>query len=336
MISFEEFAERDSKPESQRVYRAVNWNENIDSFTQMFFDANTTNMWLDKEHTPAKDQKSWSKLSEDERDTYKRVLGGLTLLDTQQSIVGMPKVMEHVDGLQRKSMLSFMAMMETIHAKSYSTIFTTLIPSSREINEVFEWVEENPRLQTKAEMVTYYYENIVDKKTLYLSMVASVYLESFLFYSGFFYPLYLSGQGKMKASGEIINLIIRDESLHGVYVGMLAQELYQEFTEEEKEEVDSESKRLMDELLENEFRYTEEIYGKVGLVHQVKDFVLYNANKAMMNLGKEAPFEHKDVEPAVINGLDTQAKANDFFSIKGSYVKAVFEPLEDEDFVFTS
>lgn len=333
-MSFDEFLKEDVKPERQRVYQAVNWNENIDSFTQMFFDANTTNMWLDKEHMPAKDKKSWESLSDDERDVYKRVLGGLTLLDTQQSIVGMPKVMENVEGLQRKSMLSFMAMMETIHAKSYSTIFTTLIPSSREINDVFKWVEENDRLQTKAELITYYYENIEDKKSLYLAMVASVYLESFLFYSGFFYPLYLSAQGKMKASGEIINLIIRDESLHGVYVGMLAQELYQELTDAEKEEVDGETERLLYDLLENEFRYTEEIYGKIRLEHKVKDFVLYNANKAMMNLGKEAPFEDKEIESVVINGLRTEAKANDFFSIKGSYVKAVFEPLEDNDFVF--
>lgn len=317
-----------------RTYEAINWNENIDSFTQMFFDANTTNMWLDKEHTPANDRTTWNKLTEDEQDVYKKVLGGLTLLDTQQSIVGMPSLMEHVDGLQRKAMLSFMAMMETIHAKSYSTIFTTLIPSSREINDVFDWVSTNERLQTKAETITYYYENINDKKSLYLAMVASVYLESFLFYSGFFYPLYLSGQGKMKSSGEIINFIIRDESLHGVYIGMLAQELYGELTPAEQEEVDGESIRLLEELLDNEFRYTEEVYTKIGLDHKVKDFVIYNANKAMMNLGKEPRYDEREIEPAVINGLRTESKASDFFSTKGSYFKAVHEPLEDADFIF--
>ncbi len=66
------------------------------------------------------------------------------------------------------------------------------------------------------------YENTKDEKSLYLSMVTSVFLESFLFYSGFFYPLFLAGQGKMVASGEIISLILRDESLHGKYIGLLA------------------------------------------------------------------------------------------------------------------
>lgn len=66
-------------------------------------------------------------------------------------------------------------------------------------------------------------------------MVASVYLESFLFYSGFYYPLYFYGQGKLMQSGEIINLILRDEAIHGVYVGLLAQEIYNKQTEEKKQ-----------------------------------------------------------------------------------------------------
>lgn len=63
-----------------------------------------------------------------------------------------------------------------------------------------------------------------------MAMVASVFLESYLFYSGFFYPLYLAGQGKLTASGEIINLIIRDESIHGVFVGILAQQIFAELS----------------------------------------------------------------------------------------------------------
>ena len=156
-----------------------------------------------------------------------KVLGGLTLLDTMQGGVGMPKILEHVEGLQRKAVLGFMGMMEQIHAKSYSSIFTTLA-TTEEINELFLWVERNPLLQMKANKISHCYENIRTAKELYLAMAASVLLESYLFYSGFFYPLYLAGQGKMTSSGEIIDLILRDESIHGLYVGVLAQEVYAE------------------------------------------------------------------------------------------------------------
>ena len=76
------------------------------------------------------------------REAYKKALGGLTLLDTLQSHTGMPKVIDHIDSLQNKSVLSYMCMMETIHAKSYSTIFTT-VATTPEINEIFNWVQEN-------------------------------------------------------------------------------------------------------------------------------------------------------------------------------------------------
>lgn len=319
---------------NKRIHKAVNWNRPEDSYSLAFLEKNIEQMWVDSEFVPSKDRNVWERLDPAIQDAYKKVLGGLTLLDTKQANVGMPKITEYIEGLQRKAVLSFMAMMENIHAKSYSTIFSTLLPEN-EIDEVFDWVEQNPFLQYKAEHVTYYYENIEDNKSLYLAMVASVYLETFLFYSGFFLPLWLSGQGKMIASGEIINKIIQDESLHGMYIGVLAQELYNELTPKEQEEVDFESNVLMEELMENEFGYTEEIYTPLGLDHEVKNFLHYNANKALMNLGKPVKYDEKKINPIVLNGLNTESGTHDFFSTKGkSYKKAKHRSLTHEDFEF--
>ena len=207
------------------VKKAVNWNRPDDDFTITFWNQNIMQFWTDEEIPLSDDKMSWITLSNVERELYMKVLGGLTLLDTMQGGIGMPKILEHVDGLQRKAVLSFMGMMEQIHAKSYSSIFTTL-SSTEEINELFQWVERNPHLQFKANKISHYYENITTTKELYLAMAASVLLESYLFYSGFYYPLYLAGQGKMTSSGEIIDLILRDESIHGLYIGVLAQEVY--------------------------------------------------------------------------------------------------------------
>ncbi len=109
-----------------------------------------------------------------------------------------------------------------------TVIFSQTLATEEEIDDIFEWVDNHPLLEKKAGIITSYYRRLlkpeVTKKELYMAMVASVFLESYLFYSGFFYPLYLAGQGKLTASGEIINLIIRDESIHGVFVGILAQQ----------------------------------------------------------------------------------------------------------------
>lgn len=316
-----------------KIHKAVNWNKEDDNFTQAFWDQNVKQFWLPEEISVSKDLKVWNELKENERSLYKKVLAGLTLLDTKQGNNGIPSMMSLTDNLQRKAVLSFMGTMEEIHAKSYSSIFTTLL-SNREIDELFDWIETEETLQRKADLILQQYENTTDEKSLYLSMVTSVFLESFLFYSGFFYPLFLAGQGKMVASGEIISLILRDESLHGKYIGLLAQEKFEKFNDEEKEELKEKMYEIFHNLMENEIKYTKLIYHESGLEEEVINFLQYNANRALENLGFEDYYKVKPINSIVLNGLSTETKTHDFFSTKGNgYQKGVYEELEDEDFI---
>lgn len=317
----------------RKIHQAVNWNKEDDNFTQAFWEQNVKQFWLPEEISVSKDIKVWNELKDEEKELYKKVLAGLTLLDTKQGNNGIPSMMSLTENLQRKAVLSFMGTMEEIHAKSYSSIFMTLLTNT-EIEELFDWIETEPTLQRKADLILAQYENTTEQKSLYLSMATSVFLESFLFYSGFFYPLYLAGQGKMVASGEIISLILRDESLHGKYIGLLAQEIYNSFGEKEKEILKEETYSIFNNLMENEIEYTNNIYRGSGLEEEVIDFLKYNANRALENLGFEAEYKIDEINPIVLNGLSTETKTHDFFSTKGNgYQKGIYEELEDEDFI---
>ena len=316
-----------------KVHKAVNWNKEDDGFTQAFWDQNVKQFWLPEEISVSKDLKTWNDLKESEKELYKKVLAGLTLLDTKQGNNGVPSMMSLTDNLQRKAVLSFMGTMEEIHAKSYSSIFMTLLTTTQ-IDELFDWIESEPTLQRKADLILAQYENTTDQRSLYLSMVTSVFLESFLFYSGFFYPLYLAGQGKMVASGEIISLILRDESLHGKYIGLLAQEIYDTFNEDEKFKLKVKMYEIFEALMENEINYTKKIYEGSGLIDEVITFLQYNANRALENLGFEDYYKVDEINSIVLNGLSTETKSHDFFSTKGNgYQKGIYEELEDEDFI---
>lgn len=318
-----------------KIHTAANWNEPDDDFTQLFYAQNTRQFWLPEEVSLTGDIHTWKSLTDAERKAYMRNLAGLTMLDTIQGDNGMPSILAHVEGHQRKAVLSFMAAMENaVHAKSYSNIFMTLA-SKEEIVEVFAWTRENKYLQRKATIIRSYYDTITDDISLYKAMVESVFLESFLFYSGFYYPLYFYGQGRLMNAGEIINLIIRDEAIHGVYIGLLAQEIFDKQTPAKQEELRDFVITLLEELYDNECAYTDDVYAEVGLAHEVKAFVRYNANKALQNLGFDAYFADEPVNPVVINGLSTQTKSHDFFSQKGNgYKKAKIEPIQDADFYF--
>lgn len=316
-------------------YQAINWNALEDDFSLPFLQQNIAQFWVEDDVNVSGDLNNWATLGQNEKETYKKILGGLTLLDTMQGGDGMPRISQHVPKRQARTVLSFMGTMEEIHAKSYSRIFSTLC-THPEIDELFQWVEEHPLLQRKVDLILPYYRGIQDQESLFLAMVASVYLESFLFYSGFYYPLLLAGSGLMKNSGEIINLIIRDESIHGVYVGLLAQELYRSFDSATQQKLKAEADQLLEKLMDVEVQYTQEMYSSINLQDDVTQFLRYNANKALMNLGFDPLYQETHFNPVVLAGLDTESKTHDFFSNKGnSYVKALnVEELQDEDFVF--
>lgn len=320
----------------QKTYDMVDWNIAEDDYSDFILKQLKALLWFEDEFTPSQDKDSWDSLTDAEQDTYKKVLGGLTLLDTfQGGDDGIGNFIEHIQSLQKKSVFRFMEFTElVIHAKSYSNIFMTIATNS-EIDEVKRWVKDNEFIQYKANRIAKYYKNIKTKRDLYLALVASCFLEGVLFYSGFFYPLFLSGQGKMVYSSEIIKKIMLDENIHSIYTGMVAQEIYNALSEDDKVFVDSEIESLLYDLYENELRYTQELYSEINLTHEVKTFLRYNINKVFMNIGKEPIFEHEEINPIVNNAINTQVENIDFFSSKGfGYQKAIVKPITGETFTF--
>lgn len=319
--------------------KAVNWNTH-DDLTFMYWKQNISQFWVDTEFKVSKDIASWNALTEDEQDTYKKVLAGLTGLDTHQGGDGMPLIALHTDDMRKQAVYSFMGMIENIHAKSYSSIFSSLISMNETEELLSNWVPNNTYLTYKADTIVSYYHKlfkpVASEYDKYMARVASVFLESCLFYSGFFYPLYLAGQGIMTTSGEIIRKILLDETIHGSFTGFDAQEIFEKLTPEEQEEAKEEVYELLDKLLENEYAYTQSIYEKIGLVDEVVEYVKYNANRALANLGYPAYFNNVNINPIIENAMDTTTKNHDFFSVKGDgYVLSLnVEALGDDDFEF--
>jgi ribonucleoside-diphosphate reductase beta chain len=82
-------------------------------------------------------------------------------------------------------------------------------------------------------------------------------------------------------------------------------------------------------------QYTDDVYAETGLSPEVKAYVRYNANKALMNVGFESMFPEEEVNPIVMNGIRNEGSTYDFFSQKGStYAKAKVVPITDATFHF--
>ena len=315
----------------ETYYKAINWNAIEDVIDKSTWEKLTEQFWLDTRIPLSNDLDDWRKLSNKEKDLVGKVFGGLNSSRYHAIWKQVFKPFVRIFVLPMKKLsLTTSNFMESVHAKSYSSIFSTLNTKS-EIEEIFEWTNTNPFLQKKAEIINEIYLNgtPLEKK------VASVFLETFLFYSGFFTPLYYLGNNKLANVAEIIKLIIRDESVHGTYIGYKFQLGFNELPEEEQEKLKEWMYDLLYTLYENEEGYTESLYDGVGWTEEVKTFLRYNANKALMNLGQDPLFPDSadDVNPIVMNGISTGTSNHDFFSQVGNgYLLGEVEAMQDDDY----
>ena len=311
--------------------KAINWNRIDDVIDKATWTKLTEQYWLDTRVPVANDINDWNKLSPQEKDLINKVFGGLTLLDTLQSEVGVESLLNDAVTPHEEAVLNNIIFMESVHAKSYSTIFSTF-NSPTEIDSIFEWISTNKHLQYKANKV----EEIYKTGTSLQKKAISVLLESFLFYSGFYTPLYYLGQAKMTNTAEVIKLIIRDETVHGTYIGYKFRKGLEALPVEEQEELKNWVVNIAFDLWDNEVAYTRDLYSYNGWVSDVERFLEYNLNKAMDNLGLSPlfPTTASDVNSVVINGLSTTTSNHDFFSQVGNgYLLGTVEPVTDMDFL---
>ena len=308
--------------------QAINWNRIEDEKDLEVWNRLVNNFWLPEKVPLSNDIQSWNTLTPEEQLLTMRVFTGLTLLDTIQGTVGAVSLIPDAITPHEEAVYTNIAFMESVHAKSYSSIFSTLC-STKEIDEAFRWSVENPNLQKKAQIVMEYYRGDEPLKR----KVASTLLESFLFYSGFYLPMHWSSRAKLTNTADLIRLIIRDEAVHGYYIGYKFQKGLEKVSQAERDDLKDYTFSLLYELYDNEVQYTQDLYDGVGLTEDVKKFLHYNANKALMNLGYEAMFPSTvtNVNPAILSALSPNADENhDFFSGSGSsYVIGKAEATED-------
>ncbi|MGX7104991.1 class 1b ribonucleoside-diphosphate reductase subunit beta [Globicatella sanguinis] len=311
-------------------YIAINWNQIEDMVDKLTWEKLTEQFWLDTRIPLSNDLDDWRTLSAAEKDMIGKVFGGLTLLDTLQSEDAIERLRQSIRTQHEEAVLNNIQFMESVHAKSYSSIFSTL-NTKAEIESIFNWTNSNEVLQYKASKINDAYKNGTDLQ----AKAASVLLESFLFYSGFFAPLYYLGNNKLANVAEIIKLIIRDESVHGTYIGYKFQLGFDKLSEAEQEELKAWVYQLTYDLYQNEVKFTQMIYDAIGWTEKVKTFVRYNANKALQNLGFDPLFPDtaEDVDPIVMNGISTGTSNHDFFSQVGNgYLLGTVEAMEDNDY----
>lgn len=316
----------------------INWNEPEDDLDLLVWDRLTTQFWLPEKIPVSNDLPTWQTLTTAEKEVVKQVFAKLTYLDTVQAELGAPAVGDYAHTPHEAAVMTNIAFMESVHAKSYSTIFATLC-SRTEAREVLRWVEENPHVQKALMLIIASYKSPVNTgvpAAELFTRAASVLLESFLFYSGFFVSFHFASRAKLTNTADIIRLIVRDEGVHGTYIGKKFRDRHQQLTPTHQDKITEAIHSLAMNLYDIECQWTEQVYDPIGQTESVKTYLRYNLNKAMQNLGLPIlfPIIETQVEPRILAQMATDAETHDFFSSNGSsYLMAKTEVMTDDDWV---
>lgn len=248
---------------------AINWNKISDDKDLEVWNRLTSNFWLPEKVPLSNDIPAWQTLSVVEPTT-------------NNARFYWPDAARHAAKCYRRALadarcthpheeaiLSNISFMEAVHARSYSSIFSTLC-QTKDVDAAYAWSEENAPLQRKAQIIQQHYrgDDPLKKK------IASVFLESFLFYSGFWLPMYFSSRGKLTNTADLIRLIIRDEAVHGYYIGYKYQKNLEKISQARREELKSFAFDLLLELYDNELQYTDELYAETPWADDVTAFLL--------------------------------------------------------------
>jgi ribonucleoside-diphosphate reductase beta chain len=308
--------------------RPVNWNK-VDDWHKLVWDTLHANFWVPERIEMPADLPSWRRLPAAEQTVFKHVFAGLTMLDTLQGDVGAVRLLKDARNPFQEAILANIIHMEQIHAQSYSNIFATLV-SEEESDEAFEWAEDNKFLQYKQDTILACYEGEDSMKV----QIASVFLESALFFSGFGLPFHYAGRGKLTNTADMIRLILRDEAIHGMAIGTWYQQALADETPERQKELREFTIELALDLYDNEEQFTRSVYDGVGLTDKILPYVQYNWNKAMQNLGYDSlfPMSITDIDPVLASSL-SQSENGDFFSGATTYFAGKTEEVTDEDFL---
>ncbi|SFS86901.1 ribonucleotide-diphosphate reductase subunit beta [Marininema halotolerans] len=286
------------------------------------------NFWTPFEINMAEDIKQWSRLSEDERFTFKRIIGLLAFLDSIQTDYSA-KVADYLTDSSLSALMAVLSFQEVVHNQSYSYVLSSLVPKSEQ-DEIFEYWKHDEILRERNDFIAQGYEDFTENptpRTFLKSIVYDIVLEGLNFYSGFAFFYNLARNQKMVASAAMINYINRDEQLH---VRLFTQ-IFRELLVEHPELDDNETRQFVTETFrtaaELEIRWGEYIVGNRfdGVtIDDLRSYIRFMANKRVREMGMEPPFPGYRTNPMrwIVAYEDVNQGKQDFFEGKSrSYTK---------------
>ena len=238
------------------------------------------------------------KLTEPERHLVRRLVA---FFATGDAIVANNLVLnlyKHLNSPEARLYLSRQLFEEALHIQFYLTLLDTYVPDIDERAEMFRAVETVPSIKRKAEFCFRWLDSIHDldrletdehRRRFLMNLICyATCVEGLFFYAAFAYVYFLRSKGLLNGLASGTNWVFRDESCHMSFAIAVVKTTRMEYPQLFDEALEREVGEMIDEAVECETQFAEDLLSGSVAGLTVKDVRAYLENVAdqrLVNLG---------------------------------------------------
>ena len=283
-----------------------------------------SSFWTANEIDLSKDINDWEKLSHDEQNFIKNIIGFFAASDGIIMENLASRFTNEIQIPEARAFYSYQIFNESIHSETYSLLIDTYIKDPEEKLRIFNSIENIPSVGKKA---LWAYKWIEDKNVSFGTRLIAFAIVEGVFFSGSFCAIYwLKKRGLMPGLTFSNELISKDEGMHCEHAILLYSKIVNRLDENIIHQVFKEAVEIEKEFI------TESIpCAMIGMNSDLmKEYIEFVSDRLLAQLGysklwnTENPFPWMEL-------ISLRPKSN-FFELKvGEYQKANI-PLDSSKF----
>ncbi|HMQ03172.1 MAG TPA: ribonucleotide-diphosphate reductase subunit beta [Pyrinomonadaceae bacterium] len=265
-----------------------------------------------------------NKMTPAERHLINRLVAFFATGDSIVSNNLVLNLYKHINAPEARMYLSRQLYEEALHVQFYLTLLDTYIPDHNERAAAFAAVENIPSIKTKADFCLKWIDSIneldqlntvEDRRRFLLNLICfAACIEGLFFFAAFAYVYFLRSKGLLHGLAGGTNWVFRDESAHMNFAFDVVKTVRKEEPELFDESMTRDVVAMLDEAVECELQFAEDIlsFGVAGLsVADMRQYLEFIADQRLAMLG--IPKVYKAKNPFSFMDLQDVQELTNFF-----------------------
>jgi len=284
-------------------------------------------IWMAEEIDLSKDKPHWEKLSDNERNFIKNVLGFFAGSDGIVMENLAVRFMREVQCPEAKYFYSCQILMEAVHSETYSLLIDTYITEREEKLNMLRAIKTIPCVAKKADWAKKWIDNT--EANFATRLIGFACVEGIFFSGAFCAIFWLKERGIMPGLTLSNEFIARDEGLHTDFACLLYRKLVNKLTKKDATKIIREAVKIEKQFITKSLP-CEMIGMNAKLMCQYIEFV---ADRLLLQLGY--PKTYSATNPfAFMERISLENKDNFFEKKVSTYAKA-HSGKDKEEMVFS-